>query len=889
MKNKIICFILCILCLPINISVSAAADYKSEKSYLQQLFSEGAEDIPLTRGKAADYLMGFMQGYDFKLEKNTFKDVPKSHEYHTDITTITSMKIMTGYTDGKFRPENNVTEEEFITWVMRMGGYESYIQAIDKPGTYITLARRNGISIGKNLKAEISEARALEILRDALDMPYCRMNAINSGGNAAYSMDSDYTLLNHYFKMVKKRAIVTAVGEMHIKGYTAGGLGTVSIFDGSSNLIYDTLETDLSEYLGAEAYCYVTEDYARGGLAWIEPLHEQNKVTIRSLDIAEVARDRTYITYDDGGKKTQKAKIAIDAAFIYNGMNYDLIEPDEMKKDFVRVTLIDVNDDNVYDVVDVREDVHITVGYWDSVGKKIRDKVTQKTYDFNPDSYDNGIEFFYEGKKSEFQRIGENDLLSVQTSKDNSMCRVYISKNVIEGKITMLASSKNLIAIDGEEYETAFDVSSAGPDLNSFYRFGIDRYGEIVTFEKRENDSKYIYALQMDKKDVLDDTVRFRFVDESGNIVVEELAEKFYVDGARSDYDSFMSALGGVGGEIQHQLLRVQYFDGKIKRIETAPVCAGFAYTDEYRDFEMNYEAEAGVDNFYNANIGNKMYAVHTQTFYIAMDDYGNICEEEILAGKYENIGLKSNIKPKFKVYDMGLNRIPKAMVVYGKTGKTDQYLSTGRLSSRNAFLIENKFTALNDEGVEITGLRGMLLAMPMTFYGIEGEAFDDLDEGDVINPSWYRGNELRTYTKLFTLNSKKGDPSTLLAEDKEYTNLSTGVNSTAVNNWSITGVYGKIEEIGRWQSSNSRADQNSNASRYSVVVRPKGEPENGKMLTYTFNSQRNTDASGSFIYIFSKRTNKATFVEFVDINLVGKDAFVFSYNGTAKAIVIYE
>lgn len=53
-----------------------------------------------------------------------FSDVPKGEWYTKNISYLVAMRISKGYTDGTFRPEDNINVDEFITMVVTAFGYD---------------------------------------------------------------------------------------------------------------------------------------------------------------------------------------------------------------------------------------------------------------------------------------------------------------------------------------------------------------------------------------------------------------------------------------------------------------------------------------------------------------------------------------------------------------------------------------------------------------------------------------------------------------------------------------------------------------------------------------------------------------------------------------------
>lgn len=51
-----------------------------------------------------------------------FSDVPRSHQFHEEITWLAQMRVTTGYADGTFKPRDAVTREAFAAFLYRLTG-----------------------------------------------------------------------------------------------------------------------------------------------------------------------------------------------------------------------------------------------------------------------------------------------------------------------------------------------------------------------------------------------------------------------------------------------------------------------------------------------------------------------------------------------------------------------------------------------------------------------------------------------------------------------------------------------------------------------------------------------------------------------------------------------
>lgn len=77
---------------------------------------------PLTRAEFAALICRFAKlEYDDN-SQNPFPDLDKTHWAYNDILSLNSAKLMTGYEDGTFRAQSNITRAEVMTVVNKILG-----------------------------------------------------------------------------------------------------------------------------------------------------------------------------------------------------------------------------------------------------------------------------------------------------------------------------------------------------------------------------------------------------------------------------------------------------------------------------------------------------------------------------------------------------------------------------------------------------------------------------------------------------------------------------------------------------------------------------------------------------------------------------------------------
>lgn len=76
----------------------------------------------LTRGEFSRLVVESL-GIEASYAGSIFTDVPKTHPYAREISTLVNLNIVSGYPDGSFRPENSLTRAEYAVLFTRALGY----------------------------------------------------------------------------------------------------------------------------------------------------------------------------------------------------------------------------------------------------------------------------------------------------------------------------------------------------------------------------------------------------------------------------------------------------------------------------------------------------------------------------------------------------------------------------------------------------------------------------------------------------------------------------------------------------------------------------------------------------------------------------------------------
>jgi serine/threonine-protein kinase len=106
--------------------------------------SMDAEHVPLTRASVCKVMVDILDIYDENAE-SSFPDVPPDHPYYRYISSAVQAKLVQGYAEGVFAPDEPVSPGGYAVLVMdRSLGVYSVTDWSDLPGTYSAAAKAGG-------------------------------------------------------------------------------------------------------------------------------------------------------------------------------------------------------------------------------------------------------------------------------------------------------------------------------------------------------------------------------------------------------------------------------------------------------------------------------------------------------------------------------------------------------------------------------------------------------------------------------------------------------------------------------------------------------------------------------------------------------------------------
>ena len=201
MKKKIALVLVCAVVLSLFPMQTLAADISFEQTQgviaaLNILSGDENGNLNLQKNVTrAEFTKMLTQASAFRdsvspvANASPFKDVPYSHWAASYIKTAVDQKWVTGYLDGSFRPNNNITLEEAANTVLKLLGYT----AADFSGAYpqAQLSLYESLGLNKNIRAMQGSVITRE---ECVNLFYNVLNTKTKGKDSVYITTLGYSV-----------------------------------------------------------------------------------------------------------------------------------------------------------------------------------------------------------------------------------------------------------------------------------------------------------------------------------------------------------------------------------------------------------------------------------------------------------------------------------------------------------------------------------------------------------------------------------------------------------------------------------------------------------------------------------------------------------------------
>ena len=454
--------------------------------------------------------------------------------------TAAEAGIISGYSDGTFRPGNIITIGEAAKMAVVATGVGIIMDNHEFPMAYMQKASEYDIlkGIGKSASDEVTMSDAVVIIYNMLNAPAPFVG--NVPGEIIF--DDDVTLLSERYGIYHSRGIVTGNRYTRLNSTLGTGSGYVEI-DG---VMYSEGESGAEDFFGYNVEFYYREEKNERELVYITYSGKTSDLLLYSDELSRY-EDGTFYYYNDvTSSRETRARTSPDAAVIYNGKALiGITENDIFVPEYGYIVLIDNNGDNLYDVISVYDIRTVVFNFYDETNNIIYDKYKASDGIFvDEDDSNTDINIHDKNKKSmALSDVKEWDVLEVIQSRDKSYTEITVLEQSVAGQIKSMGEDESgkrfCILEDGKTYYLGnilyeyMDQRTESFKIGNSYIFYLDTRGNIVGYQTQisEMNGAYGYLITVRENEIEDESFYLKILKTDGNVEMMNSAKKVRIDG----------------------------------------------------------------------------------------------------------------------------------------------------------------------------------------------------------------------------------------------------------------------------------------------------------------------------------------------------------------------
>lgn len=495
-----------------------------------------------------------MKEYVAGYNNNTFTDVTENDPNFSEIAAAKDMGLINGYSDGTFRPENEITLFEAAICLTRVLGYSAKAEGLGGyPAGYHSVIRETKLLDGIKgaINSPAHNADVLMLFYNALHTKVLEATEVSSEGTTL-SAKNGATLLYNSFGISFTDGIVNGVDITNL--YGKNDLPYYCIYVGED--VYYT-ETDINYLLGyhIRAYYKLEKEKTRIKLA----IKDKKKNSENVVDITDIVSiEKGILKTADADGNEEKYTYSVSAPVIYNGTNTkaafnDKIYVEDGKKLSGTVKLLDNNNDKKADVIFVDAYENMIVGRVDSEKSYVYDYFNPKRKILlSTDTAEPYVNIYgSDGEMTEVSDLTTGTSITIYKSKPDAwqtFIRVYTSSKLITGVVEKSEeiNGRTYVYIDGKAYMLSdYAVeNSMGVSVGRTADILLNYLGEIARFTYSTEPGDYSWAMlcAVKKTKGFEGTYLVRVMEDSGNFSDMSFNEKLIADGVEYNLGNSGSA-----------------------------------------------------------------------------------------------------------------------------------------------------------------------------------------------------------------------------------------------------------------------------------------------------------------------------------------------------------
>ncbi len=478
----------------------------------------------------------------------SFSDISELHWAYNDVEYLRGQGIVTGYSDGTFKPDNNILYEEAVKFVVSALGYDFMAVTYGGyPEGYTKTADQ--LKILKNVNGKLGVAATREqimvLLYNSLTADYLVLDEISGQYNV---YETDKNILNYVFGLdiIEKCYVVANEVTGLDSVYDATDKGTIEIGEesGVGGTVFKVFNDSYKDLLGYRVKAYVKYDEydeKRGELYCMFPYANTKKITVNAKDVIDADLSENLLTVYGEDEDEIELELADEPDVIYNGVAYARnINNSFFYLESGDITLVSTTGTKVYDLIYVNEYIPMLVETVKESNKTITgisyyNDAIHEDYTLCLDEekdYEAGKEITVniikaDGTKGQFSDIKADSVIYVRMWANNYT--INLGGKIVNGAVARKGS--DFVVIGDTKYEevegsNAFADHKSGTNL----MLAIDKDGYVFYAKANAGLAALSYGLLMDiavdeEVSGFTDVVKIKIMDTAGKKQVYTIAE----------------------------------------------------------------------------------------------------------------------------------------------------------------------------------------------------------------------------------------------------------------------------------------------------------------------------------------------------------------------------
>lgn len=453
------------------------------------------EDITknVSRGQFVDMYVRALNLGKLDKESRVFADVMRSHPYYDSITTAYNVGLVSGVRDGYFEPDTEIRYEHTKSLALKALGvtdttinHYHFVKALNVPRSGDGITYENAVVLIYNmLKSNV-------------------INVTYTSNGTSFTYNEDTTLFNYLWQVYELKGVVTSTEVASLGRINACPDGQIEI----DNVPYFIDMENTYDFLGYSVIAFVSyKDSNAPRIISLAKKIDEKVLELTSLNLDKGCYDGKKLYYKDDNGREREVKISPTVYVLYNGaFAGSQFEKSIFDFDLGEVTLIDTNEDKVFDVAKIFEYQYLYASAIPSGDLMIlQDKYNPNDYlQLRPTSDDLILEIEIDGKPAEMSQIVQGDLVAYAKSPAGASVN-YLSLKINREQITgeLTKTSKNIWTINDRAMIASDFIRQAKitkgdiPSMGVIGTFSLDFLGRLVLFNVLET-SDYNYGILLE-------------------------------------------------------------------------------------------------------------------------------------------------------------------------------------------------------------------------------------------------------------------------------------------------------------------------------------------------------------------------------------------------------